>query len=387
MTQEQIKSIDTKSLVKENSILRRRLKDQESMFQRIIEGTLLGYWDWRVKENYQYLSPTFKNMFGYADDEMENNPESWQKIIFEEDLPLVFDAFEKHIKSKGHIPFTYESRYHHKDGRTVWVSCRGKVIEWADDGSPVRVVGCHADITPFKIAEEKQLEYVKLLESKNRDLKEFTYIVSHDLKEPLNTISNFSNLVKEIYQEILDEKGQKFLGYISDSTVRMGSLIDSLLQFSNVGHKEIESTVDCNTIIDNVKADLTLQISETNAKFTVAKLPNIQGFKNDIRQLFQNLISNALKFVPNSTIPNIIIQASDEVDFFKFSISDNGIGIDEQHYDRIFSIFQRLHSKADYEGTGIGLANCKKVVENHGGKIWVESKIGKGSTFYFTIKK
>jgi PAS domain S-box-containing protein len=387
LTKEQYKNIDTKSLVTEISALKRQLKDQESVFQYIMEGTLAGYWDWRVQENYEYLSPTFKSMFGYADHEMENTPESWQKIIFEEDLPIVFSAFEEHVKSKGHIPFTSESRYHHKDGRTVWVFCRGKVIEWAEDGSPLRVVGSHVDITPFKLSEEKQLEYSRILESKNRDLKEFAYIVSHDLKEPLNTIANFSNLVKDKYQEILDEKGKKFLGYISDSTERMSTLINSLLQYSNIGHEETESTLDCNAIIDNVMDDLTLRISDTNAEFTIKKLPEIQGFETDIRQLFQNLISNALKFIPDSTIPNIKINANDSGDFFKFSITDNGIGITEEYYDRIFSIFQRLHSKADFEGTGIGLANCKKIVENHGGDIWVESKVGEGSTFHFTIKK
>lgn len=367
--------------------LKKQLEDQELVYKNILEGTMAGYWDWQITKDYEYLSPTFKSMFGYEDHEMENHPSSWQKIIFQEDLPMVFASFEEHVKSQGKAPFEAEVRYKHKNGSTVWVYCKGKVVEWDENGAPVRAVGSHVDITKLKQAEENEKKYSRELEVKNRELEQFAYAASHDLKEPLRTIVNFSGLLNEKYKGKIDEEADQFLQFITDSTKRMDSLISDLLDYSRLGHKRALKDVNLNNVIKDILTDLNLSIDESKAKFEITALPNIIGSETEIRLLFQNLISNALKFKKPYINPVVKISVEEKEKDFHFTIEDNGIGIEEGYDENIFNIFQRLHTKNTYEGTGIGLAHCKKIVEIHGGNIWVDSKVGEGSTFHFTIKK
>ena len=241
----------------------------------------------------------------------------------------------------------------------------------------------------IELAEKNQAIEAKSkeLEAQNEEMEQFAYVASHDLQEPLNTITSIINLIKV---EDLDEMGQNSIKFIGDSTNRMRQLIRGLLEFSKLG-KDVEFTrVDCNKVIENVKANLSNTIEESNTQLSIAKLPSIQGHEVKLSLLFQNLISNAIKFRSEERDPEIkIALAKKHVDgrsFWQFSVKDNGIGIAEKHQEKVFAIFQRLHSKSKYEGTGIGLAHCKKIVDLHGGSIWVESEEGTGSTFYFTLK-
>ncbi len=230
------------------------------------------------------------------------------------------------------------------------------------------------------------------LEAKNKELEQFAYIASHDLQEPLNTISSFIGLIAEDYGDSFDEVGKESLAFISDASKRMKNLIDALLEYSRLGRSREYKNVDCNIVLQELQDDLKKIIEETNANITIGKLPVVKGSEIELRLLFQNLISNAIKFRDAKTIPKIDISCTkrgnskEKVNsFWQFSVKDNGIGIPEEHKERIFAIFQRLHSRDQYQGTGIGLAHCKKIVESHGGEIWLESKEGKGSTFHFTI--
>ncbi|WP_082994968.1 YfiR/HmsC family protein [Aquimarina megaterium] len=230
------------------------------------------------------------------------------------------------------------------------------------------------------------------LEAKNKELEQFAYIASHDLQEPLNTISSFIGLLAEDYGENFDEAGKESMTFIQDASVRMKKLIDALLEYSRLGRSKEYDTVDCNTLIQELKKDLKVVLEKTETKIRVKNLPVVNGSEIELRLLFQNLISNGIKFSPPDTIPEIdiaCVQKNDSEDaskgFWEFSVKDNGIGIPKEHQERIFAIFQRLHSRDKYEGTGIGLAHCKKIVEAHGGKIWLTSKEKSGSTFYFTI--
>lgn len=228
------------------------------------------------------------------------------------------------------------------------------------------------------------------LKSKNDELEQFAYIASHDLKEPLITISSLIGLLIEDYYNKFDEDGKTSLNYINDSSVRMQKLIDAILQYSRLGKSKKIVNINCNNVIDILKEDLQNVIKRTKSTIKTNKLPIIQGAELEIRLLFQNLISNGIKFVKAGVNPIIEIDCNKKTDidyneFWEFSIKDNGIGIPEKHKERIFSIFQRLHSREKYEGTGIGLAHCKKIVEAHGGTIWLDSKEGKGSIFYFSI--
>lgn len=227
----------------------------------------------------------------------------------------------------------------------------------------------------------------KELAIQNEEMEQFAYVASHDLQEPLNTITSIANLVEK---DQLDEMGKKSLQFIVDSTDRMRQLIRGLLEYSQLGRDIEFAPVDFNVTVYNVQANLGKIIEDTNAVIHVGKLPVLQAHETEIALLFQNLISNALKFRREGVDPIINIKAKevtgDGKHKWRFEVKDNGIGIAPEYQEKIFAIFQRLHSKSKYEGAGIGLAHCWKIVELHGGTLWVESELGKGSTFFFTIE-
>lgn len=230
-------------------------------------------------------------------------------------------------------------------------------------------------------------ELIKKLEVSNRELEQFAYVASHDLQEPLRMVNSFTQLLEMRYKEKLDDDADEFIGFIVEGANRMKDLIDDLLAFSRLNteakpFEDIKMEETVNAVISYLKPS----IKENNAEITYEKLPNISGDNSQIRQLFQNLISNAIKFQGNQS-PKVHISAQESKNEWKFGVTDNGIGIDPEHQEQIFSIFKRLYTREEYEGTGIGLAICKRIVERHGGQIWVESEEGKGSTFYFTIPK
>lgn len=222
------------------------------------------------------------------------------------------------------------------------------------------------------------------LELKNKELNQFAHIVSHDLKEPLRTISSFTQLIEKRYKGKLDNQADEFLSFISVATGRMRSLIDDLLEYSSIGKRKEMMQVDCKKLVEVIQEDLQTKIKETNSIIEVGELPVVKGYETELRLLFQNLISNAIKFSKPGISPKVKISAKEQ-DGWTFMVQDNGIGIADEHKDKVFGLFQRLHSRSEYEGTGIGLAHCKKIVELHKGNLWVVSEPGAGSTFYFTI--
>lgn len=223
------------------------------------------------------------------------------------------------------------------------------------------------------------------LERKNKELEQFAYIASHDLQEPLRTTSSFIELLRKQYQGKLDEKADKYFNYILESSDRMKLLIKNLLDYSRIGNKKELEQVDCNKTLQEVLADLGVAINDANADIQHNPLPVVRGYPTEIKQLFQNLIINAVKFQRKGVAPQIKISVHKVKNNWEFAFKDNGIGIEKQHSEKIFNIFQRLHTRAEYEGSGIGLSHCKKIVELHRGRIWVESTFGEGSTFNFTL--
>ncbi|MBO9681307.1 MAG: hypothetical protein J7502_01320, partial [Flavisolibacter sp.] len=225
------------------------------------------------------------------------------------------------------------------------------------------------------------------LERKNKELEQFAYVASHDLQEPLRTISSFLDLLSKQYADHLDERAQKYMIFIVQASDRMKVLINDLLDYSRIGRKKEAAQVDLNKIVGEVLADLNKAITDAGAEIQVGKMPVIKAYPTELKQVFQNLILNAIKFRKKDTPPKIEIAAERQNGEWKFMVRDNGIGIDPQHADRIFVIFQRLHTRNEYEGSGIGLSNCKKIAELHKGTIWVESAPGEGSSFFFTVKE
>jgi two-component system CheB/CheR fusion protein len=240
------------------------------------------------------------------------------------------------------------------------------------------------DVTEIKHVEEVLKQRADLARS-NVDLEQFAHAASHDLREPLRMVISFLQMISERYKGKLDKEGDEWIGYAVDGAERMQRLIEDLLMYAEVGREEkAMAPTNCAAILDEVRADLEAPIRENAAQIESGTLPTVQAYPVEIRQLFQNLIGNAVKF-RGATPPHIQINAKREGAFWLFSVADNGIGIEEAHRERIFAMFQRLHDRGRYPGTGIGLAVCRKIVSRLGGSIWVESEVGKGSAFYFTI--
>jgi light-regulated signal transduction histidine kinase (bacteriophytochrome) len=251
----------------------------------------------------------------------------------------------------------------------------------------VRIVGTLSDIAGRKRAEKELAGVVEELGRSNRDLLQFASVASHDLQEPLRMVGSFAQLLEQRYHDQLDEKGKKYFAYIVDGAVRMQQLVNDLLNYSRIGTcvNSLE-LADSNAILGKAIINLTVLIEESRAIITDGGLPMILADAPQLVQVFQNLLSNAIKFRGANT-PRIHVSAREEVQVWVFCIRDNGIGIDRQFAERIFVIFQRLHTRQEFSGTGIGLAVCKRIVERHGGRIWLESEPGKGSAFYFTVPK
>lgn len=241
------------------------------------------------------------------------------------------------------------------------------------------------DITERKKNEEDFRLYTKRIEEKNKVLEQFTYIASHDLREPLNSISSVIDFIVNDPELTSNEELLNLLTYIDKSAERMKTLVAGLLDFSRLGvnGKLVKSNV--NDLIHAVLHDLGSMIHESQCKIVVAKLPTIYVYKMEFRLLLQNIISNAIKYRRDNIATEISISATKEKSAWKFTIQDNGIGIPADQYEKVFLLFQRLHDRDEYDGIGIGLAHCKKIVELHDGEIWVESELGKGSAFYFNI--
>ncbi len=359
--------------------------DQNAMFQQVLEGAMAGYWDYRPDTGRFFMSPSFKAMLGLNVDEVENTVAGMRALVQGDDLDLVDSELERLTQrdSDGAYsqldgePYELETRFRHDDGSTVWVWCRGQLVAGAD-GS-VRLIGCYVDITALKMIE------ADLLRS-NDELTQFAYLTSHDLQEPLRTVSNFVEVLEKRYSEVLDDDGKQYLDIVMQATKRMQSLIRGILDYSRIGRDAAQELVDVGVVIESVVDDLDSAIAESGAQLEIKPMPKVIGYEPDLRMLFGNLISNAIKFRKPGVAPEIKLDVRRmDADRWRFSVSDNGIGISPDHQTRIFEIFNRLHTKDEFDGAGIGLAHARKIVELHGGIIFVESEVDIGSTFSFDL--
>jgi len=303
----------------------------------------------------------------------------------------------------GKIVESFETQRVTKDGRVLEVWSTITLLR-DDEGRPAAIAATERDITQRKRAEEELKTLNESLERRvaerttvaeqradelarsNRELDDFTYVVSHDLKEPLRGIDAFSTFLAEDYADKLDEQGRKYIRVLRDSAMRMNALIEDLLQLTRIGRtRQTYAPVSVQSLLEDIRQDLAFALEEKKVDLRIqSHLPTITCQSAHLKQVFQNLISNAIKF-NDKPRPVVEIACHEDDGVYTFSVRDNGIGIDERYYERIFQIFQRLGYREDYEGTGVGLTICKKIVEARGGKIWLESKVGQGSTFLFTI--
>lgn len=273
-----------------------------------------------------------------------------------------------------------------KDGHLFWAS----IVLTAIYNDRKKVMGYSTvarDLTERMKAEEMVRSQAEELQEKNKELENFTYIASHDLQEPLSTVSSMIELIREESDQF-NKDTEEYFSYIEEAVDRMRILIKGLLKYSRLGRNRELVLVNVEELVDDVQVDLSKRIKAVNATIKIMdELPKIEAFSVELRLLFQNIIGNALKFHSSERTPLVKIFAKEHKSYWKFSIEDNGIGIKENYLTKIFIIFQQLHAKSQYEGEGIGLAHCKKIVDIHEGDIWAESVIGKGSIFHFTISK
>lgn len=349
-----------------------------------LENANIGLWDWNVKTNEVILDERSERMIGIEAGSFGRTYKEFEKIVHEEDI----DHIRKAIKNilENNAPFEIIFRTKPADAKPKYISSKALAIR-DQTGNVTSLTGVNFDITDLKEGTERLISKLNedLLRS-NKELENFAYIASHDLQEPLRMVTCFTQLLAKQFNEKLDDNAKEYIGFAVDAAKQMYDLINGLLAYSRISRKEITfSEVDMNKIIDSVKANLGLIIKEKNCLIETNNLPVVFAESNQMIQLFQNLITNGIKFSKND--PHIYISSKTEKTHFHFSVKDEGIGIDTKYFDKIFEIFKRLMPKDQYDGTGIGLAICKRIVENHSGKIWVESEPGKGSVFHFTLSK
>ena len=321
-----------------------------------------------------------EKMYGYCADEMVGKPIStlFPPEVYERDFQLLERLIDgEHIEQ-------YETVRLRKDGERIDVSLTLSPTK-DENGCVTGVSAIARDITDRKRAAEALQQYSEELARSNTELQQFAYVASHDLQEPLRAVSGYVGLLKRRYQGQLDDRADEYIMHAVEGAQRMQVLIDDLLAYSRVGANDAGfEAVQCNELVSAVLNDLQLTIEENNAVITVDNLPCVMAAPTQLTQLFQNLISNAIKF-RNDKAPEVHISAVSTENEWTFAVADNGIGIEADHLDRIFGLFQRLHLREEYPGTGLGLAICRKIVEYHGGRIWAEPAPGRGAIFRFTI--
>ncbi len=358
------------------------LRGREKQLKQAQRLAQLGYWHWDVLLDKVTWSDELYEIFGLEPDEFAANFEAYLERVHPEDRDPAIKVIES---ARADLkPFMYEQRIVRSDNTVRVLSCLGEVDAGAD-GKAVSMIGVCQDVTQTKRAEETVAQQLRDLERTRQDLEQFAYVASHDLQEPLRMVSSYVQLLERRYKGRLDNDADDFIHFAVDGAKRMQDLINDLLAYSRVGTrgKPFQPT-DLETAIDGVLASGKQALDGAHAIVTRDSLPVVVADTSQVEQLYSQLIGNAVKFC-NGRRPRIHIGVEERGGERVFFVRDNGIGIDPQFADRIFTIFQRLHGRDQYAGTGMGLAICKRIVERRGGRIWVESKPGKGSTFFFTM--
>ncbi|TXI17394.1 MAG: PAS domain S-box protein [Nitrosomonas sp.] len=354
-------------------------------YARLLESALGEYIGIAIVDTcakVKYVNKKFCLLSGYSYDELQDRDYCvlHSGVCSREIEAALQNAISSGLVWKGIIKICT------KEGSCHWVDVTLSPVLDEQQSSSGNYIVIWVDISDFKQSEEKMRAEINELERSNNELEQFAYVVTHDLQEPLRAINSFVQLLKKYYNERLDERANTLISHVVSGTGRMQALIDDLLSYAQIDGTQNPVEVDCEKLLIDVLADLSVIIHECNAVVTHDKLPIIKGIPFQFLQLFNNLINNALKFRREQP-PKIHIGIEEDSTEWVFSVADNGIGIEEHFLERIFKIFQRLHSRREYVGTGIGLSICKKVVEYHKGRIWINSKPNVGSTVFFSIPK
>jgi PAS domain S-box-containing protein len=368
------------------------IRNSNDRFERVSEATNDAIWDVNLLDHKMYWGKGFMTLFGYEVDEMDPTFELYISKIHPQDQSRVIASLKEVLQDPTVRNWNDEYRFQKADASYAYVIDRS-IFSRNSEGKPIRIIGALTDITERKEFEKslkklnvKLKRQAKELAVSNSGLEQFAYVASHDLQEPLRMVSSFLSLLDRRYKNQLDDKAQQYIHFAVDGAIRMKQIILDLLEYSRVGKGEkVLEKLNLRNIVDEVVQLQSQLIEEKKACIQFEGQAMITGFKSPVLQVLQNLIGNALKYSKEDVPPVITVSCTEEKNQWTIAVKDNGIGVKEEYFEKIFIIFQRLHSKEEYTGTGLGLAIVKKIVESLGGRIWLESEYGVGSTFYFTI--
>jgi len=369
------------ALVRPYSVLFRELKMSEERFRRTFDESPIGAAVVSLGHRYQRVNRALCSLLGYGEQELTSL--TVMDVTHPNDIAADLEQARRLVA--GEIDqYEMDKRYARKDGCVIWVRLSARVVRDAS-GRPLHFLPMIEDITDRKAAERELKDLVARLEQSNAELEQFAHVASHDLQSPLATVSSYLALIERHYKGSLDGEAAGFLASAQEGVAQMQQLIQDVLTYARLesGQPPREQTAT-SSVLDVVLGNLETRVAESGATVTHDELPIVTGDAHQLVQVLQNLIENAIKFRGDAP-PRIHVRAEVQEGRWLFSVRDNGIGIPPEARERIFAMFTRLHGKSKYPGTGIGLALCKKIVERHGGRIWVESEVGKGSTFYFTL--
>ena len=360
------------------------LRESEAKYRELFDFAPVAYHELDMDGVIRRVNRTECALLGYDASEILGRPAS--EFVTAADREVSREAVRR--KLSGEQPLEpVQRRIVRRDGGELWVEVHDILVHNAN-GETAGIRTALLDMTERKRMAEALEATVEKLARSNTELEQFAYVASHDLQEPLRMIASFTQLLSQRYSGKLDETADRYINYAVDGAKRMQHLIADLLAFSRVNSKELDlRQTGCEAVVEAAMENLRDGIRESGASVAWEPLPELLVDQTQFVQLFQNLLANAVKFQRKEEPARIHISAVENHTEWLLSMQDNGIGIEPRHAERIFQIFQRLHARGEFPGTGIGLAVCKKVVERHGGRIWVESEFGKGSTFHFTIPK
>ncbi len=417
--------------ITERKLAENNLHETNERLKLMLENTPNAIWDWNLETDIWLTTSKYYTMLGYEPETGISDRKVWLNRIHPNDRENVIQKINC-VLSFQNLEYTYTARMLHANGTYRWQTVIGHVIEKDESGKARRMLGIRMDVDEIKKAEEalrklnleleqkiaertlelknrsrtlEEKEIVltntiknlnlkseelqnsaQLLEATNKELEAFSYSVSHDLRAPLRAINGFVNILNEEYNNVLDDEGKRICSIIHSNAVKMGQLIDDLLSFSRLIRSELHhSRIDMQNVVSNLIDEFELSKEINSDIISVQELPISTGDTNLIKQVWMNLISNAIKYSSKTTYPQIIIGATQNKNETIYFIKDNGVGFNMCYSHKLFGVFQRLHGANEFEGTGVGLAIVQRIVSRHGGRVWAEGEIEKGATFYFTL--
>jgi len=364
----------------ERETKKQQLEERQTLLEVATKAASVGIWTWNIEENVVTTDRNLAELYEIDPPKSTDGApvEVFYDPIHPDDREETWEQLERALEETGEL--TAEYRIVSETGTVKWVEARGEVVY--EGGDPVRVHGAVTDVTERKVREQRLEELVTELEASNERLEQFAYAASHDLQEPLRMISSYLQLIERRYD--FDADGEEFLAFAIDGADRMRAMINGLLEYSRVDTQgEPFERVDLDCVLEDVCDNLQIAIEERNAVINAESLPCVEGDPNQLRQVFQNILDNALTYSDGQ--PTVAITATETDSMWTISISDDGTGIEQATQEHIFEVFHRGYSHNEYTGTGLGLALCERIIERHGGEIWVDSEPDAGSTFSFTL--